>query len=129
MIYLIKDNEFDKLVFRCIFRSSESEIIKLLRNDDYRIRTFAAQTIQLKYANKKNFDIVVEMLKSKNYRDREIGAYILGQFGTPEIPFAMKSLNELNKLLDDKVFKVLTSGICSIGHILVYFSKGYKFYG
>ena len=121
MIYLLEDNNFDRLAWKGMELSDINELFDFLKDPDYRVRTLAAQAIQMKFATKDTFNRVLRMINSNNIINREIGAYILGQLGTPKMPFAQDSLAELYKLLDNnEEDDVLVSAISSIGHILSY---------
>ena len=121
MIYLLEDNNFDRLAWKGMELSDINELFDFLRDSDYRVRTLAAQAIQMKFATKDTFNRVLRMINSNNIINKEIGAYILGQLGTPKMPFAQDSLPELYKLLDNnEEDDVLVSAISSIGHILSY---------
>ena len=117
MIYCMQDSYYDVLALRGMNCSDIEEIYTSLSNQDYRIRTYAAQVIQTKYPTKKSFDKAIKLLSSKKYYEREIGSYVLGQLGTPNMPFAKESMPFLYKLLDDKSISVKSSAISSIGHL------------
>jgi HEAT repeat protein len=117
MIYVGTDNYYDILAARGMIANDINEIYDSLHHKDYRVRTFAAQTIQVNYPTLQSFEIARRMLLSKKYYKREIGAYILGQLGTPNMPYAEKSLTLLYKLLDDKSKQVISTSISSIGHL------------
>lgn len=46
MIYALSDNSIDLLAMRGLSICSKEELYNYLTDNDYRIRTFAAQTIQ-----------------------------------------------------------------------------------
>ncbi|MFK5976348.1 MAG: hypothetical protein QM493_07565 [Sulfurovum sp.] len=120
MIYCLKDTYYDVLAARGMMANDIEETYDCLNDEDYRVRTFAAQTIQVDYPTQQSFDIARRMLLSKKYYKREIGAYILGQLGTPHMPYAEKSLPLLYKLLNDKSKQVISTSIASIGHLWSY---------
>ena len=120
MIYVGVDKYYDILAARGMFSNTLEEIYDCLNDRDYRVRSLAAQTIQVDYPTQKSFDIAIEMLSSSIYYQREIGVYILGQLGTPKMPYAEKSLPFLYKMLNDRSKQVVATTISSIGHLWSY---------
>jgi HEAT repeat protein len=125
MIYIGIDSYYDILAARGMFSNNIEEIYSCLKDKDYRVRSLAAQTIQVDYPTQKSFDIATEMLSSNKYYEREIGAYILGQLGTPKMPYIKESLPLLDKILNDKSKQVVSTAISSIGHLWSH-TKVYK---
>ena len=119
MIYLSDCESYDRLVWKGINSSSIEEIYGFLIDVDYRVRTLASQVVQIEYPTKKSFQKAKKMTKSKKWEHREIGAYILGQLGTPKTPFIKQSLPILVNLFDDKNEDVISSAISSVGHLLI----------
>ena len=120
MIYLLKEGSFDNLAWKGMELSTLDELYDYLLDEDYRVRTLSAQAIQMKYATKEVLKKISLMINSKNSNDREIGAYILGQLGTPKMPFVKESLPLLYKLFDDTNEEVVGTAISSIGHLWSY---------
>jgi hypothetical protein len=118
MIYLSDDNSYDTLVARGMMCSPINDVYKFLNDQDYRVRTLAAQTIQTKYPTKKSFEIAKRMIQSNKYDQVELGAYILGQLGTPNMPFWKESLPLLNSIIEtsnDK--KSIASALHALSHL------------
>lgn len=64
------------------------------------------------------FALAVNMLPSKRALDREMGAFILGQLGTPKLPFREPSIPALQELLlRDPAANVRASAAASLGHL------------
>jgi len=120
MIYLLEEGSFDHLVWKGMDISTLDELYVYLLDTDYRVRTLSAQAIQMKYATKEVFEKISLMLSSDNSNEREIGAYILGQLGTPKMPFVKESLPLLYKLFDDSNEEVVEVSISSVGHLWSY---------
>ena len=123
MIYNVGDSSFDILVSRGMSISSKDEVYTFLRDSDFRIRTIAAQNIQLDYATQESFEKAVEMLHANDAIQRELGAYILGQLGTPQMPFAAQSMPILVRAFDDPNDDVVSSALSAIGHLATYTKK------
>jgi len=120
MIYSGVDTYYDILAARGMMSNNIEEIYDCLTNEDYRVRSFAAQTIQVSYATERSFKISVKMLSSSQAYQREIGAYILGQLGTPKMPFVKESLPLLYKLFEDNDEEVVVVSISSVAHLWSY---------
>jgi len=120
MIYILEDNTFDKLAWKGMNSSTLDELYTFLEDKDYRVRTLSAQAIQMKYAEDDVFKKISKMLESKDDSKREVGAYILGQLGTPKMPFAKDSFPLLESSLNDDNEEVLVATISAIGHLWEY---------
>ncbi len=123
MIYLSKDKSYDILAARGMMCSNKKDVYNFLYDRDYKVRTLAAQTIQTKYPTKQSFKIANKMLLSNNTEDVKLGIYILGQLGTPDLPFKEKTIPILLNLLEEKryneniIIEILhaLSHLCSLG--------------
>jgi hypothetical protein len=118
MIYLSGDNNYDTLAARGMMCSKKNDVYKFLNDQDYRVRTLAAQSIQTKYPTKKSFEIAKRMIQSNKSDQVELGAYILGQLGTPNMPFWKESLPLLTNIIEtsnDK--KSITSALHALSHL------------
>lgn len=117
MIYLSKDNSYDILAARGMMHSKEDDVYNFLNDQDYRVRTLAAQTIQTHFPTKKSFNIAKNMVLSNDPIKQELGAYILGQLGTPKMPFWKESLSLLLKLLRSNNTEVVAATLHALGHL------------
>ncbi|ADV45621.1 hypothetical protein [Nitratifractor salsuginis] len=118
MIYLSSDDSYDILAARGMMCSDENDVYQFLNDKDYRVRTLAAQTIQTKYPTKKSFDIAKEMIESNQADKIELGTYILGQLGTPNMPFWRESFPLLENIVNtsnDK--KAIASALYALSHL------------
>ena len=120
MIYLLEEGRFDNLAWKGMELSTLPELYDYLLDADYRVRTLSAQAIQMKHDTQEVFEKISLMLNSKSSNEREIGAYILGQLGTPKMPFAKESFPLLYKLFDDSDEEVIEVAISSVGHLWSY---------
>ncbi|MEN8147242.1 MAG: HEAT repeat domain-containing protein [Campylobacterota bacterium] len=120
MIYNLEEGLFDTFVWKGMELSSINELYTYLHDSDYRIRTIAAKIIQAKYPTKDSYEKALGLIKSNQANEREIGAYVLGQLGTPIMPFALETYPLLEELLEDEDIEVLVTSISSIGHLATY---------
>jgi hypothetical protein len=93
-------------------------LLRLLRENDVIVRTAAARELQLR-GGEEVFKEMQKFVESKSSRNREIGAFILGQLGTPVLPYAEKSLSILSCLLSDTDSEVRATAASACGHLLV----------
>jgi len=118
MIYLSSDSSYDILAARGMMCSSENEVYKFLNDNDFRVRTLAAQTIQTKYPTKKSFEIAKKMIQDNNLEQVELGIYILGQLGTPNMPFWKESLSILENIIQtSNNKKIIASALYALSHL------------
>ncbi len=91
-------------------------VIKLLSDDDYIVRTLAARELQIR-GDKDIYDYVVSLENSDDVYMREICAFVLGQLGTPQMPFKVSSIPILEKLITDSNPEVRAASAAAFGHI------------
>lgn len=97
-------------------RLSDDEVLELLFDDDYKVRSIAGRVIQLR-GNRYLFTKILDLTENQSSFLREISAFILGQFDTPTKGYRDKSLPILSKLIKDEDFEVRAAAISSIGHL------------
>lgn len=95
---------------------STPALLKLLDDDDYIVRTAAAKQLQ-----RRSEEIVFETAKAKTtdqkaYK-REIGAFLLGQLGSPNLPYKSQSIHALLRLLEDSDSEVRAASVAALGHL------------
>jgi len=117
MIYLSKDNSYDILAARGMMHSKEDDVYNFLGDKDYRVRTLAAQTIQTHFPTEKSFNMAKKMIMSNDASKQELGAYILGQLGTPNMPFWKESIPLLLELLKSNNTEVVASTLHALSHL------------
>lgn len=92
------------------------ELIKLVDDTDTIVRTMAAKQLHLRPGDEV-FNKALDLCVSRTLVEREIGAFILGQLGTPALPYKNKSLPILVNLLRDKSHEVRSASVAAIGHL------------
>ena len=114
-----KDATFDSLrlaVARALARYFDDEIRECAKDPSPIIRTAAAREMHIR-GGRENFDFAVLLCGHDRFEMREVGAFILGQLGTPGCPFANESFGILEALLGDKYFEVQGAAVRSLGSL------------
>lgn len=93
-----------------------SSILKLLEDDDYVVRTLASRELHQR-GGQDVFDEMVKFSSSPTGFVREIAAFVLGQLGTPNMPFKNESLPILLRLITDDQSEVRAAAAAAMGHI------------
>lgn len=105
------------ILWKALHEYSTDELLKLLEDNDVIVRTSAAKQLHLR--SEENIFHSVSHLCSNTQDDykREIGAFVLGQLGTPIFPYKNKSVGILMRLLDDSSSDVRSAAVSAIGHL------------
>lgn len=100
------------------FRNLPSQnLLDYLYDKDSLVRNAAAKILQVR-GERSTYYKAVELCKSTDESIREIGAFILGQLGTPEFPYAKESVPILTNLLEnDESELVRACSAASLGHL------------
>lgn len=105
------------------------ELLKRLYHKNEEIRYAAAKELQLR-GEKVTFLNAIALCEDAQADLREIGAFLLGQLGTPTFPFAKESLPLLIKLFQhDGIAQVRATAAASLGHlrdaeVIPFFAQG-----
>ncbi len=91
-------------------------VLRLIVDDDYIVRTAAARELHLR-GDQHIFDEVIKLISDKRPYVREISVFVLGQLGTPSIPFKDKSYPIVLRLLKDKIPDVRMAAAAALGHM------------
>lgn len=97
---------------------SDKAVINVLTDDDYVVRTLAARELHMRSSNEV-FAKIIELSHSTKPEVREICAFVLGQLGTPNMPFREQSVPDLLRLLTDDNENVRAASAAAIGHAFV----------
>lgn len=117
-------DELRLLVAKALKASDENALRDYLRLPDALLRTAAARELQVR-GSEETFIDAIALTKHARHDMREIGAFLLGQLGTPRCPYAQSSLPELLKLLEDSYWEVRAVAmgavgfLASLGHVSV----------
>ena len=95
---------------------STDELINKLSSESEAVRFTAARILQIG-GEENAFDASKMLLATNSAQNREVGAFLLGQLGTPHFPYSDQSLPLLLKAIDDEVAYVRAAAIASLGHL------------
>lgn len=113
------DASHDKMhliLFRALGGYSERDLLDLLVEESVVLRTTAARRLHL-IGGKETFGNATQLLKAERFENREIGAFVLGQLGTPEYPYATESLGPLSSQLNDAYYEVRATTLTAIAFL------------
>lgn len=91
-------------------------VYNLLFDDDYVVRTLAARQLQLR-GDKDIFEKMVALSFSPIPFHRVLSAFVLGQLGTPAMPFKNYSIPTLLRLISDDNQEVRAFAADALGHL------------
>jgi len=105
------------LIWQALELYSVDLLPQFLTDKKVHVRMGAARAIQLK-GGEPEFELACSMLKSSTRLDRELGAFILGQLGTPVLPYKKESVPLLEHLLEaDRAASVRAIAATALGHL------------
>jgi len=80
---------------------STSQLIDLLTDDDPIVRSSAGFLLHISGGDNADFERLVTLASHAEAYVREVTAYVLGQFGTPDYPFHAESIPLLSRMARD----------------------------
>ena len=93
-----------------------NQLLSLIEDEDPIVRTSAAKQLHFR-PDDKVFEKAVNLVFSNKDYEREIAAFLLGQLGTPDHPYKIKSFPYLIKLMNDELSEVRASAVAAIGQL------------
>jgi len=96
---------------------STSQLIDLLTEDDQIVRSTAGFLLHLSGGDSGDFNRIVELSSHADAYVREVAAYVLGQFGTPDYPFRSASVPLLSRMAHDTDDEVRLAAVSALGHL------------
>lgn len=112
----ITDSTLRFILWKALREYSTDELLELLEDKDVIVRTSAAKQLQLR-PETKVYHAVMQLVENQKAYKREMGAFVLGQFGTPNFPYKEQSVFVLARLFDDFSADVRATAVASIGHL------------
>ena len=106
------------LAWQGLKRWETHAVLGLLSDEDPLVRTLAGRELQLR-GGEDVFRRVLAHCQAPDEALREVCAFVLGQLGTPERPFAGESFPVLVRLLDDEDVEVRATSAAALGHLVV----------
>ena len=113
------DASHDRLrlaVRRAVSAYDEPELFACLADPEPILRSAAARELHIR-GTRSSFDHAVELVGHVRFDLREIGAFLLGQLGTPICPYATETFQLLTTLLDDDYVEVRSAAAEAIGSL------------
>jgi HEAT repeat protein len=113
------DASHDRLrlaVARALSHYDEDELFDCLSDPEPILRTAAARRLQVR-GTRSAFDRTLKLLDHPRFEQREIGAFVLGQFGTPDCPYADDTFRLIPQLLSDPYVEVQAAAAEAAGSL------------
>ncbi len=105
------------ILWQALKSYSTDELIVFLKDSDYIVRTAVAKELHIR-GSPEIFEEAQHFFSDEKDCVREIGAFLLGQLGTPTFPYREKSIPILVDLLEkDNSFEVRSAAAAALGHL------------
>jgi HEAT repeat protein len=104
------------ILWKSLEQYSTPDLLDLVEDPDYIVRTAAAKQLHFR-PEASVFAKAVSLMSARDFFKREIGAFILGQLGTPDMPYRNQSIPLLVQLFTDRSADVRAAAVASIGHL------------
>ena len=104
------------VVHKALKAYDDHQLLAWLEDDEPILKTSAARELHTR-PNDRSFERICSLCQDKRHENREVAAFVLGQFGTPACPYAHKSFEILSNLLHDDYFEVQSAAISAIGQL------------
>ena len=105
------------LVWQALKRYSRSALLELLSDEDVIVRTIACRELQVR-GGPGVFKHCQSLCQSPDVGKRVIGLFILGQLGTPTLPFRDKTLDLIESILSrERSPAVIAQALFAVGHL------------
>lgn len=113
----LSDSELRLVLWKALRKYPTKELLRLLELKETILRTAAAKELHFR-PTKAVLKNAINLCSSRLSVHREIGAFVLGQLGTPKMPFRNASIPILVKLLlTDKAVSVRAAAAAALGHL------------
>lgn len=105
------------LVWQALKIYPTPSLLTLLEDEDVIVRTAVARELQIR-SEKESFSRIASLCDDPRDYMREIAAFVLGQFGTPDLPDRERSIEKLMRLLtEDEASDVRAAAASALGHL------------
>jgi hypothetical protein len=105
------------LIWQALKSYSTKSLIAMLTDPELIVRTAVSRELQLR-GGKVVWRLCKDLCHSKKVEDRVSGLFILGQLGTPELPYRKHSLSLIQALLRrEHSLPVVEQAFYAIGHL------------
>lgn len=113
------DASHDRLrlaVARGLSHYDEAQLFDCLSDPEPVLRTAAARQLHVR-GSRAAYERSVTLLDHPRYEQREIGAFVLGQFGTPDCPYASETFGYIPRLFEDIYVEVRAAAAQAAGSL------------
>ncbi len=104
------------LVSEALKQWNTDALFMLLQDDNEIVRVSASRELQLR-GDRSIFEKTLALFHDNNSKVREMVAYIMGQLGTPLMPYREESLHPLLSLTYDNDANVRSASAAAFGHL------------
>lgn len=105
------------LIWQALRLYPTASLFQFLTDRNLIVRSTAARELQTRPETRLVFDHAVTLIDSEIAPDREIGAFLLGQIGTPDRPLRAESIPLLEGLCNDADPEVRSTALASLSHL------------
>lgn len=117
MIFEKNDNSaLEGLIWQAIQLYPIDKLDLFLIDPDERIRFAAARRLQL-HGGEFAYELALKLIGSGDVNQRIVGIFILGQLGSPVLPYSEMSWPILVDLLKERSLKIRRAAIVALGHL------------
>ena len=116
MVAGLKLDELEILAFKGAETLNSEELFQLLFDEDNIVRTIVAKVLQLR-GDPQLFERILDLASHQDAYVRDLCAFLLGQYGTPEKSYRELSINTLLKLIKDNNYEVRAGAAAALGHL------------
>ena len=111
------DSTLRLILWEALQKYNTARLCALLFDNDPIVKTSAAKQLHLR-GTKSVYKKAAELCEQERADLREIGAFLLGQLGTPKRPFRKQSIPVLvNLLVNDLSHEVRAAAAAALGHL------------
>jgi hypothetical protein len=105
------------LIWQALRKYSLKALVPMLRDPEIEVRTTAARLLQVR-GGSAIWGLARKLCAAKSVRERVMGLFILGQLGTPRLPYKLRTLDLIESLLSHRQPAVVVEqALYSIGHL------------
>jgi hypothetical protein len=105
------------LIWQALKKYRVNALVPMLQDPELVVRTAVARELQLR-GGAAVWALVKKLCKRRNVSDRVIGLFILGQLGTPRLPYQRESLALIDSMLRyERSPDVVEQALYATGHL------------
>ena len=113
----LSDSTSRLLIWDALRKYSIRALIPLLKGPEIEVRTAAARRLHIRGGNAA-WAAAKKLCESRKPADRIMGLFVLGQLGTPRLPYKRKTLDLIDTLLSRRQpALVVAQALYSVGHL------------